>query len=251
MTSLCLWIWPLHHLPPPLRSKFFVFSFSFFITEASLHRWKDFIQPVVDSINYNRPLVRNLRDDLAEFFCRETTVLPTMERYFKYKIGDHVVMDLSNQARRSLSFKYSLNPGKLLHVSLLFSSSPWSPHQLYLNRCILFSHHRQNWPNQGGHRCKQKTSREKRNLLAPLWNHLSGGKLFGDQYYSLRPFFTGGKTRREGGQPKMAIKHPGGTSPSLPPPSPYALGVPPNFKLAAGVHFGSPPSLLVAAEDTF
>lgn len=84
----------------------------FFFLEVPLHRWKDFIEPVVNAINFNKPLVRNQRQDLAEFFSRETTILPSMNKYFKFSIGDQVITDLSNEVRRSLSFKYSLHPGK-------------------------------------------------------------------------------------------------------------------------------------------
>ena len=35
-----------------------------------------------------------------------------MNKYFKFSIGDQVITDLSNEVRRSLSFKYSLHPGK-------------------------------------------------------------------------------------------------------------------------------------------
>jgi len=35
-----------------------------------------------------------------------------MEKFFKFKIGDQVIANLSNTERRSMGFKYSLHPGK-------------------------------------------------------------------------------------------------------------------------------------------
>lgn len=96
--------------PPPLPHLFVIF-YSVFFLEVSLHRWKDYIDQVVDSINFNKNLPRDQLNYLSDFFTRKTTIIPVLDRFFKFKNGDQVVTDLPNQTRRSLGFKYSLNPG--------------------------------------------------------------------------------------------------------------------------------------------
>ncbi len=84
----------------------------FFSADEPLSKWKDHIQQVVNSINFTKSMPRDQLNYLTNFFCRKTVLLPPMEKFFKFKIGDQVIANLSNTERRSMGFKYSLHPGK-------------------------------------------------------------------------------------------------------------------------------------------
>jgi hypothetical protein len=50
---------------------------------------------------------------LADYYSQPSNIVPQkQERFFKYKVGDRVVVALSPLVRRDFSFKYSLFPGK-------------------------------------------------------------------------------------------------------------------------------------------
>jgi hypothetical protein len=53
-------------------------------------------------------------NELIEFFTKPaTTLIPQkQDRFYKYKIGDRVRINLNKAERTALNFKYSLNYGK-------------------------------------------------------------------------------------------------------------------------------------------
>ena len=77
-----------------------------------LTHWKDVHDLVLNSINFNRKTYRSRQEFLNHFFTTPSPVLPYGDRFFKYKIGQKVRVDLPPGDRRQLNFKYSLRPGK-------------------------------------------------------------------------------------------------------------------------------------------
>ena len=93
----------------------------FFLPGLSLARWRDYSDEVVNSINrFKKPLPKSRLKLLTDFFTRETIHLPPMDQFFKYALGEEVLVDLSTRQRRDLSYKWSLYPGK----SILCSPPP-------------------------------------------------------------------------------------------------------------------------------
>jgi hypothetical protein len=79
----------------------------------SLAKWRDFIADVVNSINNfkKKPLPKSRLKLLADFFTRKTVHLPSITHFFKFELGEKVVVDLTTRERRDLSYKWSLHPG--------------------------------------------------------------------------------------------------------------------------------------------
>jgi hypothetical protein len=69
---------------------------------------------VVNTINaYNRPNYKSKQAMLADYFKQPSMIVPQkQEKFYKFNVGDRVVVALSPLMRRSLSFKFSLFPGK-------------------------------------------------------------------------------------------------------------------------------------------
>ena len=59
-------------------------------------------------------------NELIEFFTKPaTTIIPQQQdRFYKYKIGDRVRINLNKAERTALNFKYSLNYGEESNVNL-------------------------------------------------------------------------------------------------------------------------------------
>lgn len=48
---------------------------------------------------------------MLKYFTRDVVYLPQQNKFFRFKIGDTVKIDLRPQERKNLAFKYSLNKG--------------------------------------------------------------------------------------------------------------------------------------------
>ena len=79
-----------------------------------LSAWKTYLPTVVDSINFTRPSERNSLDILIQYFTSPTVTIPHMKKCFKFDINERVLIDLTPNLRRNLSYKYSLYFGKIL-----------------------------------------------------------------------------------------------------------------------------------------
>jgi len=86
---------------------------SYCLGEA-LNKWKDNLRFVLDSINRSKPDYKSQMNELIEFFTKPaTTIIPQkQDRFYKYKIGDRVRINLNKAERTALNFKYSLNYGE-------------------------------------------------------------------------------------------------------------------------------------------
>ena len=113
-----------------MHTSWTVYIFFLLFLGEKLNRWKDYIEVVVNSINNAKKTdIKSNLKYLTNFFTRKTVHLPYDSTLFKYNIGQRVMVDVSTKIRKSLSFKYSLNPGK----------SFFCVQQTNLNNCILFS----------------------------------------------------------------------------------------------------------------
>jgi hypothetical protein len=80
----------------------------------ALNKWKDNLQFVLDSINRNKPDYKSQLNELLAFFTKPiTTTIPQLQdRFYKYKIGSRVRINLTKSERTALNFKYSLHYGE-------------------------------------------------------------------------------------------------------------------------------------------
>lgn len=84
----------------------------------TLKEWKNNLPEVVDSINrFNEVTFRSMQQLMLSYFTRPVDFVPQqLPTFFKFNIGDKVLLDLSPTARRRLNFKYSLHKGKGLFL---------------------------------------------------------------------------------------------------------------------------------------
>lgn len=81
------------------------------LEKKKLNQWRSVHDQVVNSINFNKKKFKNRQELLNTFFTAETTQFPQHEKFFKYKIGQSLRVDLTPGQRKKLNFKYSLEPG--------------------------------------------------------------------------------------------------------------------------------------------
>jgi hypothetical protein len=49
---------------------------------------------------------------LAKFFSSESVFIPqSFSQFYKFKVGEQILINIPPQTRKSVYFKYSLNPG--------------------------------------------------------------------------------------------------------------------------------------------
>lgn len=78
-----------------------------------MNQWKNFIDDVVNAINLKKPILPKSRlQTMIQFFTRKNVHIPELDRFFKFKVNEEVLMDLGTQARKALGYKWSLYPGK-------------------------------------------------------------------------------------------------------------------------------------------
>ena len=73
---------------------------------------------VVNTLNYHdEKTFKSMRALLLSYFTQPVHVLPQSQpQFYKFNIGETVRMDVLPNERKSLAFKYSLNPGNILNV---------------------------------------------------------------------------------------------------------------------------------------
>lgn len=81
------------------------------LEKKKLNQWRSVHDQVVNSINFNKKKFKNRQELLNTFFTAETTQFPQHDKFFKYKIGQSLRVDLTPGQRKKLNFKYSLEPG--------------------------------------------------------------------------------------------------------------------------------------------
>jgi hypothetical protein len=79
----------------------------------ALNNWKTHLPYVVNTINRKKPNFKSQLNLLLAFFTKPvTTILPqNQDRFYKFKIGERVRINLSKAERTALNFKYSLSFG--------------------------------------------------------------------------------------------------------------------------------------------
>lgn len=88
------------------------YKYIFFCAGLKLNSWRQVFDKAVNSINYGKQDYRSNIALLKEYFTRPAVVIPqNMSSKYKYEVGQTVMLDLSPEQRKKLSFKYSLNPG--------------------------------------------------------------------------------------------------------------------------------------------
>jgi hypothetical protein len=96
--------------PPDYRiTKCVIFLFS----GLSLQKWRDHLAYVIDTINRGKPNFKSQFNLLMEYFTAPSTIMvpQQQDRFYKYKLGQRVRVNLSKTERTTLGFKYSLNYG--------------------------------------------------------------------------------------------------------------------------------------------
>ncbi len=84
------------------------FRLALALLNQKLNKWKDNLRFVLDSINRSKPDYKSQMNELIEFFTKPaTTIIPQQQdRFYKYKIGDRVRINLNKAERTALNFKY-------------------------------------------------------------------------------------------------------------------------------------------------
>lgn len=96
--------------PPDYRKTKCVF---FLFSGLSLQKWRDHLAYVIDTINRGKPNFKSQFNLLMEYFTAPSTIMvpQQQDRFYKYKLGQRVRVNLSKTERTTLGFKYSLNYG--------------------------------------------------------------------------------------------------------------------------------------------
>lgn len=90
------------------------YVYSILLPPSGLHlnQWKNFIPDVVNAINLKKPVLPKSRlMTMIQFFTRKNVHIPELDRFFKFKVNEEVIMDLGTQERKSFLYKWSLFPG--------------------------------------------------------------------------------------------------------------------------------------------
>jgi hypothetical protein len=85
-----------------------------------LTKWKEYLDTVVNSINnHNKKNFRSLQNQLFTYFTQTHPVIPqTHSSFYKFNINDVVGLNVFAKQRKEMGFKYSLNRGKCMKVSI-------------------------------------------------------------------------------------------------------------------------------------
>lgn len=88
------------------------------LVKETFTKWRKYLPHVIKSINNKKTYYKNFTDVLNNFYKLNPSILIPQQqsKFFKFKIGDSVFLDINPLIRKSLQFKYSLNPGNIKKI---------------------------------------------------------------------------------------------------------------------------------------
>jgi len=86
-----------------------------YISGKSLRHWRSYIDNVVDSINrHGEKSYKSMNELFKSYFTQPHVNIPQdLSKFYKFQVQDKVYIDVPPPGRRDLSFKYTLNQGRL------------------------------------------------------------------------------------------------------------------------------------------
>ena len=83
------------------------------LEQKKIHVWKNYLPEVLNAINFTKKKFRSKTAFLKDYFLSPVSHVPHIRRFFRFTVGETVRVDVPLEKRKSLSFKYSLRPGKV------------------------------------------------------------------------------------------------------------------------------------------
>jgi len=86
-----------------------------YFSGKSLRHWRSYIDNVVNSINmHGEKSYKSMNELFKSYFTQPHVNIPQdLSKFYKFQVQDKVYIDVPPPGRRDLSFKYTLNQGRL------------------------------------------------------------------------------------------------------------------------------------------
>jgi len=86
-----------------------------YLAGKSLRHWRSYLDNVVDSINrHGEKSYKSMNELFKSYFTQPSVNIPQdLSKFYKFQVQDKVYIDVPPPGRRDLSFKYTLNQGRL------------------------------------------------------------------------------------------------------------------------------------------